>query len=102
MTREWWYLALSCSPIGVKIRGFANGTTVNMLPTDAFELPMLPIAPPAIVSELTDQTRSLFRLQEINREQSRTLASLRDTLLPKFMSGEVRVHEVEKLVAEVA
>ena len=31
-----------------------------------------------------------------NNEESGTLAKLRDTLLPKLMSGEVRVREVEK------
>jgi len=29
-----------------------------------------------------------------------TLASLRDTLLPKLISGELRVPDVEKFVAE--
>lgn len=36
-----------------------------------------------------------------NEEQSRTLAALRDTLLPKLMSGEMRVHEAEQRVAEI-
>lgn len=33
-------------------------------------------------------------------EQSRTLASLRDTLLPKLISGELRVDDPQRLVAE--
>ena len=33
-----------------------------------------------------------------NRRQSRTLAALRDALLPKLLSGEVRVPDAEKLV----
>jgi type I restriction enzyme, S subunit len=35
----------------------------------------------------------LLRLQMANRTQSRTLAAIRDALLPKLMSGEVRVNE---------
>ncbi len=34
-------------------------------------------------------------------EESRTLAELRDVLLPKLVSGELRVEEAEELVAEV-
>lgn len=34
--------------------------------------------------------------------ESRTLAELRDTLLPKLISGELRVPEAEQLVSEVA
>jgi type I restriction enzyme S subunit len=33
------------------------------------------------------------------RKESRTLATLRDTLLPKLLSGEVSVAEVEKEVS---
>ena len=31
----------------------------------------------------------------------RTLAALRDTLLPKLISGEIRVNDAEKLTGEV-
>ena len=36
-----------------------------------------------------------------NIHQSRTLAELRDRLLPKLMSGQIRVKDAEKLVEEV-
>jgi type I restriction enzyme S subunit len=35
-----------------------------------------------------------------NEEQSRTLAALRDTLLPKLISGELRVKNVQRFVEE--
>jgi len=34
-------------------------------------------------------------------DQSRTLAELRDTLLPKLISGQVRVPDAEQFVEEV-
>ena len=37
-----------------------------------------------------------------NIEQSRTLAALRDALLPKLMSGELRVRAAGRILAEVA
>jgi type I restriction enzyme S subunit len=36
----------------------------------------------------------LFAKIRANDEESRTLANLRDTLLPKLMRGEVRVKDV--------
>ena len=36
----------------------------------------------------------------VNMHESRTLASLRDTRLPKLLSGEIRVKDAEKLVVE--
>jgi hypothetical protein len=35
-------------------------------------------------------------------EQSNTLAEIRDTLLPKLLSGELRVQEAEELVTAEA
>lgn len=37
-----------------------------------------------------------------NTEQNRTLAETRDYLLPKLMSGEVRVSDAEDLIREAA
>ena len=36
-----------------------------------------------------------------NNLQSETLANIRDTLLPKLMSGEIRVKEEETIIKEV-
>jgi type I restriction enzyme, S subunit len=44
----------------------------------------------------------LIRQVLANRKESQTLANLRDTLLPKLLSGELRVPEAEKQVEEVA
>jgi type I restriction enzyme S subunit len=39
----------------------------------------------------------LYRTVVGNDRQSRTLAALRDTLLPKLLSGELRVKDAERL-----
>lgn len=44
--------------------------------------------------------RQISLMQSLSAE-SRTLASLRDTLLPALMSGELCVKDVEKQVEEV-
>ena len=36
-----------------------------------------------------------------SKEENKTLAKLRDTLLPKLMSGELRIPDAEKLVADI-
>ncbi len=38
---------------------------------------------------------------EQNRRESRTLAALRDALLPKLLSGEIRVKDAEKWMSRV-
>jgi type I restriction enzyme S subunit len=101
LSKEWVYLALSIAPLGVEIRGFSNGTTVNMLPADAFEIPETAIPPAEIVEKMNEIVRPAFAQQERLREESRTLVALRDALLPRLMSGELRIREAEQQVEEV-
>ena len=73
------------------ISGYANGTTVNMLPVDALRIPTIVLPPSrpvkmySSVAELTRERRSLFITESLN------LATKRDALLPKLVSGEVGV-----------
>jgi type I restriction enzyme S subunit len=48
-----------------------------------------------------ERVKALFTRIFGNEEQSRTLAELRDTLLPKLLSGEVRVREAEKILERI-
>jgi len=72
------------------ISGFSNGTTINMLPKDALEMPMLVVPPVELVKKFTALAEAAHLQAEDNKAQSRTLATLRDTLLPKLLSGELQ------------
>jgi len=54
----------------------------------------------SIIEAFDDLTRPLINRVQLNDQQSQTLATLRDLLLPKLMSGEIRVRDAEKLVGE--
>lgn len=43
------------------------------------------------INKFHQYTNGFFQKIKFNRKQIRTLETLRDTLLPKLMSGEVRV-----------
>ena len=49
-----------------------------------------------------NQVAPLDKRIKANKEESRTLAALRDALLPKLLSGELRVPAVAKLVEATA
>lgn len=44
---------------------------------------------------------SSFSKMELHRKESRTLAALRDALLPKLISGQIRVPDAERIVGSV-
>jgi len=55
---------------------------------------------PTIMKAADELIAPLFDRQIANNLESRTLAAIRDLLLPKLMSGEVRVKDADRLVRE--
>ena len=71
----------------------ATGTTVLHLGSTAIPS-FVSIVPPVVIAEkFAERADPIFRLIDENAKQSRTLATLRDTLLPKLLSGELSVAE---------
>lgn len=59
------------------------------------------LVPPTIEIERFDETVTrYFNIMESNTIENKTLTTLRDTLLPKLISGEVRVKEAVKILEE--
>ena len=48
----------------------------------------------SIVTSNVSKLRSMIDVMESNKEENKRLAELRDTLLPKLMSGELKVGEI--------
>jgi len=68
---------------------------VSYLKSIKFVLP-----PKDLIDAFDEYVRPTHLLAAKNDDESNTLASLRDTLLPKLISGELRVPDAEKFVEE--
>jgi type I restriction enzyme S subunit len=71
----------------------AEGTVFGSINKQNFENLRFVIAPPEVVAEYERQAGPLDEQIRTLEHQSRTLATLRDTLLPKLLSGELSVAE---------
>ncbi len=83
------------------IIGNANGSTFQEISKSNFR-PLRVVVPSDLV--LTSFTRlagSLYRQLAENEREACYLAQLRDTLLPRLISGELRVPDAERLLGEV-
>jgi len=98
LTSRFLYFLLLRGALRTEIAGYANGTTVNMLPRDALERPQFHVPPAEVVREIDALTAPLHERAELAEDESETLAALRNTLLPKLISGDVRVREAEDAV----
>jgi type I restriction enzyme S subunit len=93
-TNEYLYGVLSQVEFSDHAYGYTNGTTVLHLSTKALPEYQLRIPPKNKVEEFSKLVSPIFLQIDNNKKESRTLASLRDSLLPKLMRGEVRVSEL--------
>jgi len=80
MTSEFALAEMRIKGTGVAIPGL-NSTAVRSL--------AVLVPPPLIVQAFTKQAAPLITRLLANAKQSRTLATLRDTLLPRLLSGEL-------------
>ena len=77
------------------VAGYANGTTVTMLPIEALQMPAV-VEPPRTLLEAFDALAlDLEHRRERTVAESQTLAAFRDALLPKLVSGELRATGLE-------
>ena len=81
--------------------GHTNGTTVNALARSGLELSLCVIPPSSITERLGDILAPAFDRRELLHEESNTLSCTRDALLPKLLSGEIKIEDAENFV-EVA
>ncbi len=72
--------------------GATNGSTVNMLPKNGLEWAKFKVPPQDLINKYTATVKPFIIKKWKNHIQAQQLKKLRDTLLPKLMSGEVRVH----------
>ena len=88
-----------------KAENFASGTTVLSFSSKIASDVHIPIPPQSVLEQYVEKVRPIFAKKEEIRKENNRLADLRDTLLPKLMSSEIRVDDIKldelKLDSEV-
>ena len=75
-----------------------SGSTQPLLTQTALKSQKIITPTKKVVASFHQSTKILFNKILDNNEENKTLAELRDTLLPKLMSGEIRVKDAEREV----
>lgn len=80
----------------------ANGSTFQEISKANFRPIPVIVADSPILRAFDEITQPLYKQIVANERETITLTATRDLLLPKLMSGEIRLCEAEKLVEQVA
>jgi type I restriction enzyme, S subunit len=93
---------LFCGLSSIDISSYVTGAVQAKL--NQGNMKQMPLVTPTkeALTAFNDSVFPLFRKRRLNIEENETLAELRDTLLPKLMSGEIRAKDAEKRVEAVA
>jgi type I restriction enzyme S subunit len=76
-----------------------KATTMGHIKREHLSQALLAAPPQELLDAANKVFQPLYDKQLANERESLTLAALRDTLLPKLLSGKLRVKQAEKLVA---
>lgn len=90
-----YFLLNWCQSNMIEIKNRASGTTFAEISKSAFRPIPIVIPPAKVMDAFTDYVKPFYLQIASNLHESRDLAALRDTLLPKLLSGEVSVAEME-------
>ena len=75
-----------------------RGSTQPLITQTDIKNQIILIPPYSVLSDFEKYASTLMKAKENNQRSSRRLAELRDTLLPKLMSGEIKVNKYESIV----
>ena len=92
ISNAYLYFLLKNYEVRSQVASATNGSTVNMLPKDGIEWVKFKLPPEQKIIIFTSIVEPYLEKKDAILYQIQTLEKLRDNLLPKLMSGEVRVN----------
>ncbi|MFC4016210.1 restriction endonuclease subunit S [Nonomuraea purpurea] len=94
---RWWLFHEMRSRVD-EMLSLANGSTFLELSRKNFKAMTVRLASPEAIAEFDAKAEALHRRAAHAAQETQTLTELRDTLLPKLMSGAIKVRDAEKAV----
>jgi type I restriction enzyme S subunit len=95
------YLLNWCLSNVQQFKDRASGTTFAEISKAAFRPIPLLVPSEQVARSFSDKAQALYERVVSNMRQSTLLAATRDALLPKLISGEIRITDAEKMLEEV-
>ena len=99
---SYLYYWLLTDQAQAELQARATGTTVVGIRQSELRKINVLIPPISCQNYALSLFKSILERVHLNEESNETLASIRDTLLPKLLSGEIRIRDAERIVGKEA
>ena len=93
----YFFVHLLINHVVEELQSAAYGSVFDTITTATFRDAKFQIPPQNVILKFEKEIKSFFDKQLLNKYQIRTIEKLRDTLLPKLMSGEARLENINTL-----
>lgn len=93
-----WYNYLQLKNRVAELAGKAVGSAQQNISKGLVESTEVLSVPESLLETFNSQVENLFRLRICNLNENVELAKLRDTLLPKLLSGEIELGKTQELI----
>ncbi|BAO36762.1 TPA: restriction endonuclease subunit S [Serratia marcescens] len=93
-----YFVFLSTKRMVEQLKAMSHGSVFSTITRQTFDAVLSVVPPESLLQQFERNAAGLFDAILGNVSDSRTLAQLRDTLLPKLISGELRVSDTEHIV----
>jgi len=94
------YLSVTTSQFVEYLTLRADGAAYPAVRPDTFESAKVIVPSESILNRFHEIAEPMLRKVAANNRQAKTLADLRDTLLPRLISGKLRVPEAEAIITK--
>lgn len=88
---NYFYISFVLENLSEEIKNFSIGTTLSSVNQETLKNIKIVIPDQVTLKKFNGLIKPIFKQISINCLQNQTLSSIRDALLPKLMSGEIRV-----------
>lgn len=92
--RNFLFFSLKQSKFRERAIGYATGTTVLSLSKEVFENYILAIPPSNILNKFNEICDPIFFSIQANHQKMHSLLNLRNTLMPRLISGQLRLADI--------
>ena len=96
-----YFLYFATEAVVDTLRQRGHGSVFNTITRDTLHSLRVASPPDKVASAFERVVQSLMLRLLVSQQESRALAALRDTLLPKLISGELRVPDAERVAGRV-
>ncbi|WP_417244379.1 restriction endonuclease subunit S [Celeribacter sp.] len=93
-----YFVFLSAQRMVEQLKAMAHGSVFSTITRQTFDAVRVVLPPENVLQQFEKSVASVLDAILGNVNESRSLAELRDTLLPQLISGELRVSDAERIV----